>query len=484
MGTTSNPSANSIEINNLFHPTMISEIMHQDKVLEVAAATCSLHNDSPSTYQQAMISGDRHRWEEAMEEELKSLKDMGVWESASDVNLKQALGCRWVYTVKQDQQGAAGGSRLSTTALHWEIQTFDVTTVYLHSALKDTIYIRAPQGATGLPRVLKFQKALYGLKQAGRCWWNHLQNVLKKVGFESNPEDQSTYTYNRADGKAILWVHVDDGVIEALNVELLSKSKRLLKLELKLKWDDEVSSIVGITTKKADGSFELCQPALIKKLCTLNASNITASQPLPDMDLVSGKANAIDKEYLSWIVMLLYVAQATRPDKIYMQGTSTKSLVLRPDQGQDVLNVFVDANWGGEGSRSQHGYVGLLWGAPVMWNSKRQTCIASSTCQAEYMAISYSSKACLWIGQGLIGIAEHFTPTLLLDNKAAIQIAGDRGSRKNSRHIKGEFHLVNELLTKNQIKIGWISTEQQKADIMTKALGKNKLQRFYEGVLE
>ncbi|MBW0493528.1 hypothetical protein O181_033243 [Austropuccinia psidii MF-1] len=161
----------------------------------------------------------------------------------------------------------------------------------------------------------------------------------------------------------------------------------------------------------------------------------------------------------------------------YMRGTLTKPLILRPNQGQDV-------NWGGKGSRSQHGYIGLLWGAPVMWNSKQQTCIASSTCQAEYMAMPYASKACLWIGQGLIGIAGHFTPTLLLDNKAAIQIAGDSGSRKNSRHIKREFHLVNELLTTNQIKIQWISTEQQKADIMTKALGKNKVQRFYNGILE
>ncbi|MBW0538339.1 hypothetical protein O181_078054 [Austropuccinia psidii MF-1] len=253
----------------------------------------------------------------------------------------------------------------------------------------------------------------------------------------------------------------------------------MLQSALMLKWDDEVSSIVGITIRKIDGGFELCQPALIGKLCSLDASNITASQPLPSMELVSGKAKTIDKEYLSRIGMLLYVAQATRPDIMYavnflacfsmnttdrhwlalnhlinyVRGTSTKSLILRPNRGQDVLQVFVDANWGGEGSRSQHGYVGLLWGAPIMWNSKRQTCIASSTCQAEYMAMSFASKACLWISQGLIGVAGHFAPTLLSDNKAAVQIAGDSGSRKNSRHIRREFHLTNELVATNQIRI-------------------------------
>ncbi|MBW0556238.1 hypothetical protein O181_095953 [Austropuccinia psidii MF-1] len=263
-------------------------------------------------------------------------------------------------------------------------------------------------------------------------------------------------------------------------------------------------------SKKMDGGFEFFQPALIRKLCSLDASNITTSQPLLNMDLASGKARTIDKDYLSQIGMLLYVAQATRLDIMYVVnflarfsmntknrhwmaldhlinyvwGTSKKSLILGPSQEQDILNVFVDANWGGKGSRSQHGYVGLLWGAPIMWNSKRQTCIALYTFQAEYMAMLYASKAFLWISQGLIGIAGNFTPTLVLDNKAAIQIAGDSGSRKNLRHIRQEFHLTTELLTTTKIKIWWISTEQQKADIMTKALGKNKVQCFYKGILE
>ncbi|MBW0490863.1 hypothetical protein O181_030578 [Austropuccinia psidii MF-1] len=438
---------------------------------------------------------------------------MEVWESGDKANLKQALGCRWVYTFEETFAPTPTFNSLQclltvAAALDWEIQTFDVTTAYLHSKLDETIYVKTPQGASNLPRVLKLKKALYGLEQAGHCWWNHLREVLKKIGFHSNPEDQSTYTYDQADGKAMLWVHVDDGVIGASNLALLSKFKSLLQSELMLKWDDEVSSIVGITIQRIDGGFKLCQPALIDKICSLDTSSITTSQPLPNLDLVSGEARVIDKEYLSWIGMLLYVAQATRPDIMYavnflarfsmnttdwhwlalnhligyVRGTLSKSLILRPSRGQDVLNIFVDTNWGGKGSRSQHGYVGLLWGAPIMWNLKRQTCIASSTCQAEYMAMSFASKACLWISQGLTSVAGHFTPTLLLDNKTAIQIAGDSGSRKNSRHIRREFHLTNELLVTNQIKAQWISTAKQKADIMTKALGKIKVQQFYEGI--
>ncbi|MBW0562458.1 hypothetical protein O181_102173 [Austropuccinia psidii MF-1] len=251
---TSIPLTHRIEINNLFDPIMLNELTYQDEVLEVTAAACALHNESRSTYHKAMVSGDCHKWEEDMEEELRSLRDMGVGQRCNVTQYKVRLvvqGHQQIEGLNFDETFALTPAFNSlqclltiAAALGWEIQTFDVTTAYLHSNLKDTIYVREPQGATDMPKVL------YGLKQARRCWWNNLQNVLKKVDFQSNPEDPSTYTCNWVDRKAILWVHVDDGVIGALSMELLSKLKLLLKSELIIKWDNGVSRIVGITIKK------------------------------------------------------------------------------------------------------------------------------------------------------------------------------------------------------------------------------------------
>ncbi|MBW0538885.1 hypothetical protein O181_078600 [Austropuccinia psidii MF-1] len=99
------------------------------------------------------------------------------------------------------------------------------------------------------------------------------------------------------------------------------------------------------------------------------------------------------------------------------------------------------------------------------------------------MALSFAAKACMWVTQGLSKVAGHFTPILLSDNKAAIKIAGDSGSNKNSRHIKREFHMTNELLVTNQIKLKWVGTTEQLADIMTKSLGRNKVDSFCEKIL-
>ncbi|MBW0532884.1 hypothetical protein O181_072599 [Austropuccinia psidii MF-1] len=106
------------------------------------------------------------------------------------------------------------------------------------------------------------------------------------------------------------------------------------------------------------------------------------------------------------------------------------SLTIKANDGREGLEIYVDANWGGEASRSQHGFIGFLWGSPVTWNSRRQTCMASLTCQAEYMALSFAARAGILISQEIDVIHKGIVPTLISDNKAAIQIASDSGSKK------------------------------------------------------
>ncbi|MBW0479542.1 hypothetical protein O181_019257 [Austropuccinia psidii MF-1] len=207
--------------------------------------------------------------------------------------------------------------------------------------------------------------------------------------------------------------------------------------------------------------------------------------------------------------MLLYLAQTTRPDIMfsvnylarfsmgttskhwaalehlisYLRGTRNKRLGIEADEGETGLKIFVDENWGGEGSRSQHGFIGIFWGVPISWNSKRQTCIASSTCQAEYMALSLAARAGMWITQVVSAVQHGIVPTLLSDNRAAIQIATNSGSRKNLRHIRREFHLINEMITMGQVSLDWVNSEGQKADIFTKKLGQQKVKQSMEKVL-
>ncbi|MBW0472686.1 hypothetical protein O181_012401 [Austropuccinia psidii MF-1] len=277
-----------------------------------------------------------------MEEELE------VWEEVSNHQHQHVLGTHWVIATKRNQENEVIRHKAcivvqchrqirglefeetfaptpmftslqclfaAASALQWEVETFDVTTAYLHSNIEESIYIKPPPGLQLQPgKVLALKKALYGLKKLGCCWWQHLQRMLSSIGFSANHEDQSTYVYEKGGEKALLWIHVDDGVLAASS----------------------------ITICKTGNVFYLSQPKLINKICDSHPGNITTEQPLPEMNLESGPAALLDKEYLSRIGMLLYLAQATRPDIMFLVNYLARFSKNTSTKHWTALNYLID----------------------------------------------------------------------------------------------------------------------------------------------
>lgn len=77
-------------------------------------------------------------------------------------------------------------------------------------------------------------KALYGTKQGARCWWQHFEGILKRLGFQPSQFDQSLYVCQRDDGVCIVWVQVDDGAVTESSVELLREVADALIKDLKI----------------------------------------------------------------------------------------------------------------------------------------------------------------------------------------------------------------------------------------------------------
>ncbi|MBW0479252.1 hypothetical protein O181_018967 [Austropuccinia psidii MF-1] len=143
----------------------------------------------------------------------------------------------------------------------------------------------------------------------------------------------------------------------------------------------------------------------------------------------------------------------------YIRTTRDQELVINSAGKTNGMKMYVDANWG-EGWRSQHGFCGFLMGSLVIWNS---------TCQAEYMALSFGAKEALWLLRNIEGVTGPIVPTILSDNQSAVKIAGNAGSRKRSRHIEREFHIINELIVKKRVRLEWVDTKNQLADIYKKS---------------
>ncbi|MBW0535198.1 hypothetical protein O181_074913 [Austropuccinia psidii MF-1] len=406
----------SIQVQNLFDKSMIHELRDQDDVVWTANANSAVDITIPSTYREAMVSVNKVEWTKAIIEELNSMKNEEVFEV---VDLKDALkhvphesilSTKWVFNKKPDCFKArlvARGFRqihginytdtfaptptfsslrllFSTACMkNWPIRTFDVKVAFLHSLINKPVYLWPPMGiAVPKFKVLKLQKALYGTKQASRCWWLHLKRILLDIGFVSNGEDASTYTLNKDGQQAVLWIHVDDGALTDSSESLMSWISQRLGQSLKIKWDDKVKGLVGISIEATKEGFKFYQPDLIQKLIDMDASNIVAKSPLPTNCNLSSDFSLgnMDKPYLKHIGILLYIAQASRPDIsyavnylarfslhtttshwealnhliAYLRGTRDMGIIIRSINTSNEMSCFIDANWGGECNRSTH----------------------------------------------------------------------------------------------------------------------------------
>ncbi|MBW0502546.1 hypothetical protein O181_042261 [Austropuccinia psidii MF-1] len=502
----------SIQVRNIFDGSMVNELNQQDATVRNLANQSSSHLSIPTTYKEAIVSDNGANWIEAINEEIRSMKNEEVFSSIllkdalREVPRESILSTKWVFTKKPERFKArlvARGFRqinsinydetfaptptfnslrllFSTACLKkWTVKTFDVKVAFLHSLIDKPVYVWPPMGLD-VPKhnVLKLNKALYGTKQASSCWWLHLQNILQKIGFRNNDEDPSTYTLHQGDDHAILWIHVDDGALTASSTDLLDKITHQLSLSLKIKWDVKLNGLVGISIKETKEGFKFYQPDLIDKLTNLSPSKITAKTPLPpNCQLDSNfSVGIMDKPYLKRISILLYIAQACRPDisfaPIYV------GILIRKLNTSSEIKCFVDANWGGKGNRSTHGYIILHGINPIGWQSKRQTTVASSTAQSEYMALSFVAKETLWLYNLFYNVLQNATPTLFSDNRTAVGISNESMNRKQTRHLIREFNTINEFITAHKLKLEWVSTTDQLADIMTKPLGYMKNTSF------
>ena len=151
--------------------------------------------------------------------------------------------------------------------------------------------------------------------------------------------------------------------------------------------------------------------------------------------------------------------------------------------------MFCDADWAGDRDdrRSTSGGVVLLNGDAVIWHAKKQSVVAHSTAEAEYIAMSYAVQEAKWLANLLseIGARVHLPVDLYSDNQAAIAVSsGDRVSHSRTRHIDLRHHYVRELVESGWLRVAWVSTSEQMADVCTKALPKHTFEGLIARVMQ
>jgi hypothetical protein len=411
---------------------------------------------------------------------------------------------------------------LAIAAFHdYEVWQMDVKTAFLNGFLEEEVYMIQPEGYVDTrdpKKVCKLKRSIYGLKQASRSWNHRFDHVIKQNGFTRSVEEPCLYM--KVSGRKVVYLvlYVDDILLIGNDIPMLTSVKEWLAKHFQMKDLGQAERILGIRIyrDRSKRILALSQESYIDKVLerfSMENSKrgflpmghgITLSKtqcPVEPKDIERMKSIP----YASAVGSIMYAMMCTRPDLSYaLSMTSryqanpgechwiavknilkylrrTKNLFL-VFGGDSELGVkgYTDASFQTDRDdlKSQSGYVFVINGGAVSWKSSKQTVIADSTTEAEYVAASEAAKEAIWIKQFLEGLQVVPTPEdpvpLFCDNSGAIFQAKEPKSSNKSRHVLRKFHLIRDYVDRKDISICKVGTEDNIADPLTKPLTQSK----------
>ena len=400
--------------------------------------------------------------------------------------------------------------------------------------------------AAGRPIAYRLLKSLYGLKQSARNWNQLMDQWLRDQGFHPSPADPCIYIRANPSGQlsVIVGLYVDDLIPGGPDTVALHQFKAAIARRFDVKDMGELAFLLGmeVVRDRTAGTISLRQTSYVEQV--LERFNMSDCKPvatpchevLPDLDPTispnlsddrstkppdTAETSATsppalgkpDKEYQALVGALLYAAMCTRPDIAfavqqlsrhlqsttavhwvagkrvlrYLQGTKALGITYRSDPESPALTGYSDSDWGGglPTRRSTTGYVFQFAGGPISWSSRLQPTVALSSTEAEYMAVSAASQEAVWLRQLFDSMHLHITGplTIYADNQGCMALAINPVYHARTKHIAIKYHFTRELVAAGTIKLEYIPTADNIADLFTKPLTPQLVQRHTYQVL-
>jgi hypothetical protein len=340
-------------INSMIGPSSPPGLTRRVLVKELHFTTA----DEPTTFAEAEQEAS---WRQAMCDELKSIEDNSTWELTSLPASHKAIGLKWVFKVKRDENDevvrhkarlvvkgyeqrvgidfdevfapvACIESVRVMLALavheHWEVHHMDVKSVFLNGDLKEEVYVTQPSGFVdddNKHKVFRLRKPLYGLRQAPRAWNTKLDATMVSLGFKKSSFEHGVYTRSRGATRLVIGIYIDDLFITGTGCEEIATFKLEMKNMLQMSDLGLLSYYLRIEVRQGADGIKLCQAAYAGKLLEhtgLSACNPSLTPMEPRLKLskrsTSSPVNAM--EYRRVIGGLRYLLH-TRPDLAFAVG--------------------------------------------------------------------------------------------------------------------------------------------------------------------
>lgn len=349
-----------------------------------------------------------------------------------------------------------------------------------------------------------------------------MNNAMLSWGFTHLSCESCIYYRNNTAGTVITAIHIDD----FLSIANSPAANEAFKSQMKDIWTisdlGEVKQIVGIAVSHdhAARTVSLSQTALID--CIVSQFGQTDAHPAsvpmdPGLKLRRPdctKFTHADIEvlaklpYRSLVSVLLYLVAGTQSNLqyvvqqlsqfldyysyahwnaaiqvvCYLKGTCNLKLVLGGTNKIELIG-FTNSDWANclDTRRSMGGYAFSLGSGIISWSCRKQKTVALSSCEAEYTAAYEVCKEAIWLCALLLGIniAPSDPTTILCDNNAAINLSEDPSLHQHVKHINIKYHFLRKCIQSKEIKMLYINTHNNIANLFTKALDHGKFTKLH-----
>jgi hypothetical protein len=388
-----------------------------------------------------------------------------------------------------------------------------VNNAFLHGDLQEDVYMKIPEGVTCTKSnmVCKLQKSLYGLKQASRKWYEKLTALLVREGYTQSTSDYSLFTLQKDHQFTALLVYVDDIILAGNSMAEFDRIKAVLDTAFKIKNPGQLKYFLGLEVAHSKEGITISQ----RKYCLdlLKDSGLLGCKPANTpldtsikLHSSSGTPYTDVSTYRRMVGKLLYL-NTTRPDiafatqqlsqfmhaptTIHFNAACRVMRYLKNNPGQGLffsrdsemqLMGYSDADWAGcvDTRKSISGYCFFIGKSLISWRAKKQATVSRSSSEAEYRALSSATYELQWVLYLLADLKIQLTkvPILYCDNQSAIHIASNPVFHERTKHLDIDCHLVREKVLKGVLKLLPVSTNNQLADFLTKALAPPKFHDF------
>ena len=398
-------------------------------------------------------------------------------------------------------------------ALDYEIWKMNIKRAFLNGYLDESIYMMQPKGfiVEGQEqKVCKLLRSIYRLKQASRSWNLRFDETIKTFGFEQNIDVPCVYKYIKETKVVFLVLYVADILLIENDIGLLSDVKKWLVEKFQMKDLGQASYVLGIQIIR-DRKNRLLAPSqeshIDKVLARFSMQNSKKGQLPTQHGIVLSKEQCPTKPreeeemrrvpYASTVGSLTYAMLCTRPDIFYAIGIvsryqSNPGLAhwivvkhilkyLRRTRNYMLIYSGADLNPIGytdsdfmsnkDRRKSTSGSVFTLGGGAVVWRSVKQSSIADSTMEAEYISACEAAKEAVWLKKfftDLEVIPNMDKPIVLYcDNSGAVANSKEPRSHKRGKHIERKYHLIREIVNRGDVAVMKIASQDNLADPFT-----------------